>query len=437
MRAAAPECTATEDLEELRAWHAACRATPTALDMTRGLPSHDQIALSYAMLSLPGPAPFDSGDGQDWLNYGGQQGIPQLRALLAPLLLGVPATQAAVGGNSSLALMHAAIGLACRIGLPGSAPWSDADEVRVLCPVPGYDRHFAICRDHGIVMLPVPMGHDGPDMDRVEEHVAQDPRIRGMWCVPRHSNPCGATYSAEVLRRLATMNTAAPDFTLFCDNAYAVHDFTPQACALPGLYDACVAAGNPDRALLFGSTSKMTIPGAGVALLGSSARLLDWWLAAQRACTIGPDKVNQVRHLRFFGDQAGVARHMQQHGHMLQQRFAQVLQVFARRLCTLRDVHWSRPTGGYFITLWVPTGCAHRVVSLAAQAGVRLTPAGTTHCNGIDPEDRCLRIAPSCLPAGDAARAADIIAGCVLLACAEAATAAAGDTSSNAQDIPP
>ena len=214
----------SDDLGKLRAWHAACRDAPLAVDMTRGLPSAEQIALSHAMLSLPGPAPFDSEDGQDWLNYGGQQGIPQLRALLAPLLLGVPAAQAAVGGNSSLALMHAAIGLAWRTGLPGHAPWAAAKQIRFLCPVPGYDRHFAICRDHGIAMVPVPMGVDGPDMDQVEERVAQDPMIRGMWCVPRHSNPCGATYSEEVLRRLATMKTAAADFTLFCDNAYDALD---------------------------------------------------------------------------------------------------------------------------------------------------------------------------------------------------------------------
>ncbi|MFK3844687.1 aminotransferase class I/II-fold pyridoxal phosphate-dependent enzyme [Stenotrophomonas sp. NPDC078853] len=426
----------SDDLGELQAWHAACRDAPLAVDMTRGLPSAEQIALSHAMLSLPGPAPFDSEDGQDWLNYGGQQGIPQLRALLAPLLLGVPAAQAAVGGNSSLALMHAAIGLAWRTGLPGHAPWAAARQIRFLCPVPGYDRHFAICRDHGIAMVPVPMGVDGPDMDQVERQVAQDPLIRGMWCVPRHSNPCGATYSEEVLRRLATMKTAAADFTLFCDNAYAVHDFAPQASAPPGLYDACATAGNPDRALLFGSTSKMTIPGAGIALLGGSARLLDWWLAAQRACTIGPDKVNQVRHLRFFGDAAGVSRHMQQHGHMLQQRFAQVLKVFARRLSALQDVHWSRPSGGYFITLWVPPGCARRVVRLAAEAGVAILPAGTTHCSGTDARDRCLRIAPSRLSPSDAAQAAAIIAGCVLLACAEMSSAPGRDASNTLKGVP-
>ena len=400
--------------------------------MARGLPSRDQVALSEALLSLPGSAPFDSEDGQDWLNYGGQQGIPQLRALLAPLLLGVPAAQATVGGNSSLALMHAAIGLAWRIGLPGHAPWSTAAEVRFLCPVPGYDNHFAICSDHGIAMVPVRMGVDGPDMDQVEQQVATDPLIRGMWCVPRHSNPCGTTYSDDVLRRLATMATAAPDFTLFCDNAYAVHDFCRHPSPRPGLYDACAAAGNPDRVLLFASTSKMTIPGAGVALLGGSTRLLDWWLKAQQACTIGPDKVNQVRQLRFFVNAAGVASHMQRHGQLLKQRFDQILQVFARRLAALHDVHWTRPSGGYFITLWVPSGCARRVVYLAAQAGVRITPAGRTHCGGTDPQDRCLRIAPSRLSPADAAQAADILAGCVLLACAEASSApgpvAAGTT---------
>ncbi|QNR97119.1 aminotransferase class I/II-fold pyridoxal phosphate-dependent enzyme [Stenotrophomonas sp. 169] len=415
-------CNGSDGLGKLLRWHAACRAAPLGLDMTRGLPSREQIALSHAMLSLPGVAPFDSEDGQDWLNYGGQQGIPQLRALLAPLLLGVPPAQAAVGGNSSLAMMHGAIGLAWRIGLPGHAPWSAASEVRFLCPVPGYDRHFAICRDHGIAMVPVPMGVDGPDMDQVEERAARDPLIRGMWCVPRHSNPCGAIYSAEVIHRLATMNTAAPDFTLFCDNAYAAHDFAPQASALPGLYDACATAGHPDRPLMFASTSKMTIPGAGIAMLGGSAQRVHWWLSAQQRCTIGPDKVNQVRHLRFFVDAAGVARHMQQHGTLLQQRFERVQQVFARRLSALQDVYWSRPSGGYFITLWVPPGCARRIVRLAAEAGVAITPAGTTHCSGIDSEDRCLRIAPSRLSPDHAAQAADIIAGCVLLACAEVAS---------------
>ncbi|MBD8696030.1 aminotransferase class I/II-fold pyridoxal phosphate-dependent enzyme [Stenotrophomonas sp. CFBP 13718] len=415
-------CNGSDGLGKLLRWHAACRAAPLGLDMTRGLPSREQTALSYPMLSLPGVAPFDSEDGQDWLNYGGQQGIPQLRALLAPLLLGVPPAQAAVGGNSSLAMMHGAIGLAWRIGLPGHAPWSAASEVRFLCPVPGYDRHFAICRDYGIAMVPVPMGADGPDMDQVEERAARDPLIRGMWCVPRHSNPCGAIYSEEVIRRLATMNTAAPDFTLFCDNAYAAHDFAPQASSLPGLYDACATAGHPDRPLLFASTSKMTIPGAGIAMLGGSAQRVHWWLSAQQRCTIGPDKVNQVRHLRFFVDAAGVARHMQQHGSLLQQRFERVQQVFAHRLSALQDVYWSRPSGGYFITLWVPPGCARRIVRLAAEAGVAITPAGTTHCSGIDSEDRCLRIAPSRLSPDHAAQAADIIAGCVLLACAERAS---------------
>ena len=388
--------------------------------MTRGLPSTEQVALSHALLRLPGDATFKSAEGVDWLNYGDLQGLAEVRALFAPLLLGVPAAQAAVGGNSSLALMHGVISLAWRKGFPGTAPWGDSKApVRFLCPVPGYDRHFAICIDHGIELVTVPMDHNGPIMDIVEQHVAQDPSIRGMWCVPHHSNPGGCTYSEDVLTRLATMPAAAPDFTIFCDNAYVVHDFPTTPARPPTLHAKCVTAGHPDRTWVFASTSKMTVPGAGIAFIGGSVARLAWWLEGQRACTLGPDKVNQVRHLRFFGNAEGVRAHMAAQGALLQARFACVLAVFERVLDSVPGVRWTRPGGGYFITLQVPAGCARRVVSLAAQAGVRLTPAGATHCHGVDPEDSCLRIAPSRLSLIEATRAAEVVAGCVRLASTE------------------
>ena len=403
----------------LQAWHQRCCSLQILIDMTRGLPSAEQVALSQGLLHLPGDTAFTSAEGVDWRNYGGLQGLVEVRALFAPLLLGVPATQVAVGGNSSLALMHGVIGLAWRKGFPGAAPWRNTQTpVRFLCPVPGYDRHFAICTDYGIELVPVPMNGDGPDMEIVERRVAQDPLIRGMWRVPHHSNPGGCTYSETVLERLAMMPAAAADFTIFCDNAYVVHDFPATPACPPALHRACVAAGNPDRALVFASTSKMTIPGAGMAFIGGSAARMAWWLEAQRARTLGPDKLNQVRHLLFFGDAERVRAHMAAHGALLQARFACVLAVFERLLGNVPDVHWTRPGGGYFITLQVPVGCARRVVSLAAQAGVRLTPAGSTHCHGVDPQDSCLRIAPSCLSPHQATAAAGIVAGCVRLAAA-------------------
>jgi len=407
-------------LDVLEQWHATRRSTPYQLDMRRGLPSSDQIGLSRQLLSLPGDTVFDCSDGQDWLNYGGLQGMPELRQLLGPLLLGIDDPgQVAIGGNSSLALMHAVVGLAWRRGLPGHRPWSEAERVRFICPVPGYDRHFAICDDFGIGMIPVALDAHGPDMDQVEAIAARDPSVRGMWCMPRHSNPYGSIYSDATVQRLAALQAAAADFTLFCDNAYAVNDHDFSDWKAPTLQAACVAAGHPERCLQFASTSKMAIPGAGVALLGASPALLHWWLAGQRACTIGPDKVNQVRHLLLFRHAAGTLEHMQRHGELLAGRLAPVMDVFARGLGGLQDVHWTRPRGGYFVTLQVPAGCATRVVELASQVGLSLTPAGVTHCDGVDPEDRFLRIAPSALSPHEAACAAQVIVCCVRLACHE------------------
>lgn len=394
------------------------RAGKAPVNMKRGLPSPEQIELARPFLELPGNQPFVSADAQDWLNYGGIQGLPEVRELFGPLLLGVPAEQVVVGENSSLALMHEAFGHAWVRGFPGHAPWAQAERVKFICPEPGYDRHFAICEYFGIEMLPIPLGPNGPDMEQVEALVASDPSIKGMWCVPRHANPNGAMYSEHVIQRLACMPTAAPDFHLWWDNAYAVHDFQPGLPPTANILEACTQAGNPERPLLFASTSKMLIPGAGLAFFGACPALVDWWLTCREYKTIGPDKVNQVRHLRFFRTPQGVLEHMAQQGVMLKAKFDAVDSIFRERFAGLPGVTWSTPAGGYFICLQVPDGLAQKVVELAKEAGVLMTPAGATHIGGHDPRDYTLRIAPSYLELEVVKQAAQVIAGAVCLACA-------------------
>lgn len=397
------------------------RCAHRRIDMSRGLPSPEQIALSRPLLNLPGELPFASSDGQDWLNYGGLQGVAEVRELLAPILLGLPACQCAMGGNSSLALMHQTLAQAWIKGFPGALPWAQAPRIRFLCIEPGYDRHFAICEYFGIEMVPVPMCADGPDMDIVERHVATDASVRGMWCVPRHANPTGTIYSAATIERLGSMPSAAKDFRIICDNAYVVHDFPQdeartQADALT-LHAAACRAGHEDRVLAFASTSKMTIPGAGIALFGASPRMLEWWLQGQRARTVGPDKVNQVRHLLFFRDAANLHAHMRRQGALVQLRVRCVEQIFQRYLDDMEGVSWSSPSGGYFLCLRLPVGTARDVAHRAATHGIQLTKPGATHCHGLDPEDRYLRIAPSQLSLDDTVVAATVVARTVEAVC--------------------
>ena len=300
-----------------------------------------------------------------------------------------------------------------------AAPWSKQGEIAFLCPVPGYDRHFKICEDYGIRMIQVPLGEDGPDMDQVERLVAGDESIKGMWCIPKYSNPTGAVYSDAVIERLAAMKTAAVDFRLYWDNAYAVHHLTSERIGIANILELCARHGHANRPFIFASTSKITLPGAGLAVFAASKENVKWLLARFTPRTIGPDKLNQLRHVRFLKDEAGIMQLMEKHRALLAPKFQKVLEVFAGKLAGVLGVTWTNPKGGYFISLEVPLGCAQRVVTLAKEAGVELTPAGATHPHGKDPADRTIRIAPTFPALPEVAQAAEGVALCVLLAVAE------------------
>ena len=412
---------------DLAAFHARVQERYTAfqqrglsLDLTRGKPSSAQLDLSSELLALPGPADVRAADGTDVRNYGGLQGLPELRALLAPFY-GVPPAQLVVGGNSSLALMHDAIAYALLTGTGGDAPpWSRESRVAFLCPVPGYDRHFAICEDFGIEMIPVPLTDDGPDLALVEQLVRDDASIKGMWCVPKYSNPTGTVYAAATVERLAAMPAAAPDFRLFWDDAYAVHHLTAERATIPSLVDLCARHGHPDRAFVFGSTSKITLAGAGVALFAGSPANVAWYLGRMGKRTIGGDKVNQLRHVRYLRDAAGLLALMDRHRAVIAPKFAAVTAAFERELAGTGVASWTTPKGGYFISLDVQDGCAREVVRLAKAAGVELTPAGATWPHGRDPRDRNIRVAPTFPDLATVTTAADGVAISVLLATSQA-----------------
>jgi DNA-binding transcriptional MocR family regulator len=374
------------------------------LDMSRGKPAPEQLDLSRALLDEAGTAGFMSRDGIDCRNYGHVLGLPEAREFGAALL-DVPTAQVVAGGNSSLELMHDVLAFAMLFGVPGGTAWSKQDDIAVLCPVPGYDRHFAICEALGIRMINVPMHDDGPDMDFVEAQVLHDPAIKGIWCVPLYSNPSGAIYSAQVVRRLAAMPAAAPDFRLLWDDAYRFHHLTAQRHTTPNILEACAAAGHEDRALVFASLSKVTFGGGALAFLAGSPRNVSWWQQRVSLRTIGPDKLNQLRHVRFLRDRAGLERLMERHRELVSPKFAAIAAAFGEHLSGLDGVTWNEPAGGYFISLYTPPGFAKRTVALAAEAGLVLTPAGAAYPHGRDPEDRHLRIAPT-FPALDEVRLA-------------------------------
>ncbi|WP_323122337.1 aminotransferase class I/II-fold pyridoxal phosphate-dependent enzyme [Burkholderia alba] len=364
------------------------------LDMSRGKPAAEQLDLATALFDAAGPVGHLSRGGVDCRNYGHVLGLPEAREFGAALL-DVEPSQIAAMGNSSLELMHDALAFAVLFGVPDGAAWRTQRDVAFLCPVPGYDRHFAICEALGIRMISVPMRDDGPDMDFVEAQVRDDASIKGIWCVPLYSNPSGAIYSADTVRRLASMPAAAADFRLFWDDAYRFHHLTETRHGTPNVIDACAAAGHSDRALVFASLSKATFGGGAVAFLASSTRNLDWWQRHVSIRTIGPDKLNQLRHVRVLRDRAGLDALMAGHRALLRPKFEAVDAAFAEYLAGVPDVAWNRPEGGYFISLYAPRGFAKRTVALAAEAGLVLTPAGAAYPYRRDPDDRHLRIAPS------------------------------------------
>ena len=386
-----------------------------SLDLTRGKPSPEQLDLSERLLALPGEGDHTAGK-TDVRNYGGGAGLPELRGIIAELL-GVDAGRVIAQDNASLSIMYDLLTFSMLFGTPDSErPWKDEPKLRWLCPVPGYDRHFGITEALGIEMIPVTMGQDGPDMDEVEHLVATDPSIKGMWCVPIYSNPTGTVYSDHTVSRLARMAAAAPDFRVIWDNAYVVHTLTEDFPKVPDVDSLAAEAGHPNRFLQVCSTSKITFAGAGVSFLSASEPNLDWYLGHTGIRSIGPNKVNQLAHARFFGDADGVRDHMQKHRGIVAPKFEAAAGALDRRLGGYDVARWTSPEGGYFIDLEVPDGTATETVRLAKAVGVALTPAGSAYPYGQDPDDRHIRLAPTLPPLAEVETAMDVVGLCALLA---------------------
>lgn len=405
--------------KQLKQQYDTYQAQGLQLNMARGKPGREQLDLSTPLLTCVASAEACiSEDGTDCRNYGGLDGLPGMKRLFADLLEVKP-ENVIVGGNSSLNLMYDTIARAMLYGVLGGTPWAKLERVKFLCPVPGYDRHFTVCESLGIEMVPVEMREDGPDMAAVKDLAENDPAVKGIWCVPKYSNPEGKTYSAAVVDAFAALRPAAADFRIFWDNAYCVHHIRDEHDELKNILDACSAQGRPDMVYIFASTSKITFPGAGVAAMAASeANVADIrrHLSAQ---TIGPDKINQLRHLRFFKDRAGVEAHMRRHQAILAPKFAAVQEILQGELGELGIADWTHPHGGYFISFNGPDGCAARIVQLCREAGVVTTPAGATYPYGRDPRDRNIRIAPSVPPLSELRTAISLFTLCVKLAAVE------------------
>lgn len=398
--------------EQLQKRYQEAKGRGLSLDMTRGKPCPEQLDLAAGMLDCLG-RDYKAADGTDCRNYGVLDGLPEAKKLFAEFLE-VTSPEIIVAGNSSLALMHDAVAQALLRGVPGgSQPWREG-RPKFLCPSPGYDRHFAICEHLGIDMVVVDMTDEGPDMDQVERLAAADDSIKGIWCVPKYSNPTGVVCSDAVVDRLAKMK-AASDFRIFWDNAYAVHHLTANPPALKNLLAACKAAGNTDRVLIFGSTSKISFAGSGVAMVAASEQNITYMKRNMSFQTIGYDKLNQLRHVRFFGNMAGIAAHMKKHAAILAPKFAAVTSILERELGGSGLARWTQPAGGYFVSIDTKEGCAKGVVTLAAEAGVKLTNAGATFPYGKDPADRNVRIAPSMPSLAEIEQAMEIVAICIRL----------------------
>lgn len=405
------------EFEAVKRRYEAFRSRNMSLDMSRGKPGPEQMDISSEIFDVVGNAMgFQNATGIDCRNYGGLDGLPELKTLFAEIL-GVEPSQVIVGGNSSLNMMFDTIAQAMTHGFSGK-PWMLQEKIKFLCPSPGYDRHFAICEHFGIEMIPVDNTPDGPDMDQVEALV-QDSAVKGIWCVPKYSNPQGITYSDDTVRRLAALKPAAEDFRIFWDNAYAIHCFSDRDDQLLNIYEECKKNGNENLVIQFTSTSKITFPGAGVAAQAAGPEDVARIKRRMGFQTIGPDKLNQLRHARIFTSVDKLRQHMKKHAAILRPKFQIVLDRLEKELGGLGIAEWTNPKGGYFISLDLPDGCAKRTHALCKQAGLVLTGAGATFPYGNDPRDRNLRIAPSYPGNEELELAAELLCICVKYAVLE------------------
>lgn len=415
------------ELASLQDTYNGFKAKGLSLNMARGKPASSQLDLSMPMLDIMTSASDPhAADGSDLRNYGVLDGLPEAKELMASMLEDDPA-KIIVFGNSSLNIMYDTIARLWMFGTQGSTPWCKLDSVKFICPVPGYDRHFGVTQEFGIEMIPVPMNEDGPDMDAVEKLAAEDASVKGIWCVPKYSNPGGVTYSDEVVRRLASMKTAAEDFRIMWDNAYTVHHLSADPAQQDQLLDiakACAEAGTTERYYKFASTSKVTLPGAGIAAMAASPANIAEVKKRMGVQTIGHDKINQMRHVLFLKDAQGIAEHMAKHAAIIAPKFELVLSKLESGLTECGVGTWTKPRGGYFVSFDAAEGTAKRVVALAKEAGVTMTGAGATWPYKNDPQDSNIRIAPTLPPLEELDQALDVFVVCVKLAAVEKLLAA-------------
>ena len=406
--------------ESLNKEYAEAKAKGLALDMSRGKPSAKQLDVSLGLLdTINSSSDLKALDGTDCRNYGVLDGIPEAKKLMADMM-GTTPDHVIVYGNASLNIMYDQISRAYTHGILGNTPWCKLDKVKFLCPVPGYDRHFAITERFGIEMINIPMSESGPDMGMVEEYVSKDASVKGIWCVPKYSNPQGYTYSEETVKRMAALKPAAEDFRIFWDNAYVIHDlYDDNKDEIADIISECEKAGNPDMVFEFASTSKVSFPGSGIAALATSANNIADIKKQLTIQTIGHDKLNQLRHVRFFKDINGLKEHMRKHAEFMRPKFEAVESVFEEELGGLGIGSWTEPKGGYFISFEAMDGCAKAIVAKCKEAGVKLTGAGATFPYGKDPKDSNIRIAPSFPTPEEMKQAADLFVLCVKLVSVE------------------